>query len=248
MINTTSPNSLATMLSDWLQKTMHQYCSPVCDLCRLPLAPKQEFSIWCSSCQSYFQSTSRCQRCGLPTVTSTPMCGSCLTAPPLWSRLYCVGDYQAPLSNYISKLKYQRQFWHARNLAPLLTEKIDTKPEILTSVPMHWRRKWWRGFNHSEILAAEVAKLTGITYQHNVFKRCRPTKQQQGLNKSQRLSNLRGAFRLSSPPLAKHVAIIDDVVTTGSTVHHLCKLLLEAGVETIDIYCICRTPEPTDSH
>ena len=82
-----------------------------------------------------------------------------------------------------------------------------------------------------------------------LFRRSRSTASQQGLTKSARQSNLEDAFTLRNTNFStnddSHVAIIDDVVTTGSTVYQLCQLLLEVGVKRIDIYCICRTPEPS---
>jgi len=82
-----------------------------------------------------------------------------------------------------------------------------------------------------------------------LFKRIRSTASQQGLTKSARKSNLKGAFAMRNANFSaldySHIAIIDDVVTTGSTVYQLCQLLLEVGVKRIDIYCICRTPEPS---
>jgi predicted amidophosphoribosyltransferase len=65
------------------------------------------------------------------------------------------------------------------------------------------------------------------------------------MDKKQRKENVRQAFHLRKSINFEHVAIVDDVLTTGSTVHQLCELLLDAGVKTIDIYCICRTPEPS---
>ncbi|HAS6252855.1 TPA: ComF family protein [Vibrio vulnificus] len=112
---------------------------------------------------------------------------------------------------------------------------------------MHWRRQWLRGFNQSDVLAAQLARRLNRPFLAHAFTRLLHTPPQQGLNKQQRQRNLAGAFRLNRSALPhaipKHVAIVDDVVTTGSTVRQLCQLLLAVGVESIDIYCLCRTPE-----
>ncbi|MCK6263306.1 ComF family protein [Vibrio sp. ZSDE26] len=179
----------------------------------------------------------------MKTLTITPQCGECLRRPPLWSRLYCVGDYQPPLSHYIHQFKYQKQFWLAKPLIAQLNQNIDKKPELITYVPLHWKRYLHRGFNQSELLATQLSRTLKVPISNTLFTRTKSTPQQNGLNKQLRQQNLRKAFRLNHPLKQKHIAIIDDVVTTGSTTHHLCKLLLEAGVEKIDIYCICRTPE-----
>ncbi|MGC9401097.1 ComF family protein [Vibrio genomosp. F10 str. 9ZC157] len=265
--------NLALMLSDWLQKTMRMHLGCYCDLCQLPIhtplplktsdrehAKRKETtrqrigrndieweSIWCDSCKEHFAPTTRCSRCGLTTLTQTDQCGQCLAHPPLWSKLYCVGDYKLPLSSYVHRFKYQQQFWHAKPLAALLSERIDATPDLIASVPLHWQRQLMRGFNQSDLLAKQLGKRLDIEIEPNLFSRVKSTPQQKGLNKKQRQQNLRNAFRLNASPQQKHIAIFDDVVTTGSTIHHLCQLLLDAGVETIDIYCICRTPETDNS-
>lgn len=183
----------------------------------------------------------------MPTLLNVPQCGQCLASPPLWHRLYCVGDYIFPLNHTVHKLKYEGQFWQARNLSALLAPRIDEPAPLITSVPLHWQRRLTRGFNQSELLANQLSKqLINATCDHQLIKRKRATPQQKGLSKVQRKQNLQHAFALQRKPNQKHIAIVDDVVTTGSTIQQICKLLLEVGVERIDIYCICRTPEPKD--
>ncbi|WP_341866957.1 phosphoribosyltransferase family protein [Vibrio aquaticus] len=174
--------------------------------------------------------------------TAQSVCGTCLRDPPAWQRLYCVGSYQQPLSGYIHQFKYEGQFLQADKLATLLSPLIESPAEVVTSVPLHWQRYMKRGFNQSELLAVSLAKQLERPYVP-MFQRVQATQQQQGLSRQQRQVNLANAFKLKSVKNYQHVAIVDDVVTTGSTVHHLCKLLLDAGVKSVDIYCICRTPD-----
>jgi ComF family protein len=126
----------------------------------------------------------------------------------------------------------------------MFSERVEQPAQLVTCVPMHWRRYCLRGYNQSELLARSIARQFHIPYQ-SLFRRLRATPPQAGLSKAQRKENLFNAFSLRYQQVpTQHVAIVDDVLTTGSTVYHLCKLLLEAGVKTVDIYCICRTPEP----
>ncbi|EGU40493.1 putative amidophosphoribosyltransferase [Vibrio splendidus ATCC 33789] len=184
----------------------------------------------------------------MKTVTAVEQCGECLANPPPWHRLYCVGDYTFPAAGYIQQMKYADKFWFARDLSTLLASRIEEPAPLITSVPLHWRRYFHRGFNQSQLLARYTAQELKIGHAV-LFKRIRSTASQQGLTKSARKSNLRGAFAIRNTHFSaidySHVAIIDDVVTTGSTVYQLCQLLLEVGVKRIDIYCICRTPEPS---
>jgi ComF family protein len=198
----------------------------------------------------HFAQQHRCQRCGIKLDINTIVCGECLKKPPPWQRLYCVGDYDFPLSHYVHQMKYSGQFWLSRDLVKLLAAQIDHPAPIITSVPLHWQRYIHRGFNQSTYLANALAQELNCQ-SLTLFRRRRATPTQQGLSKTQRQRNLRNVFSLRNKDVMKviakgdaHVAIIDDVVTTGSTVYQLCQLLLEVGVKRIDIYCICRTPEP----
>lgn len=233
------------MLSQWLHKCIHRSVQAQCDLCRLPI-DNSRGAYWCLSCQDLMKEEHQCARCGLPFDISTTSCGQCLTSPPLWDRLYCVGQYQRPLSMYIHKLKHGNQFWQARNLAHLLAKKVVQPPDSITSVPLHWQRHLKRGFNQSELLASELSKLLAVPLEPKLFSRVQSTKQQQGLSKTQRLHNVQRAFQLNRAPQSEHIAIVDDVVTTGATVNQLVKLLRNQNVKTIDIYCISRTSDSYD--
>ena len=238
------------MLSDWLQKHTPRLVTPQCHLCKLPKLPQDAHPKWCNHCLMHFAQQHRCQRCGIKLDINAIVCGECLKKPPPWQRLYCVGDYDFPLSHYVHQMKYSGQFWLSRDLVKLLVTQIDHPAPIITSVPLHWQRYIHRGFNQSTYLANALAQelhCQSLT----LFRRRRATPTQQGLSKTQRQRNLRNVFSLRNKDVMKviakgdaHVAIIDDVVTTGSTVYQLCQLLLEVGVKRIDIYCICRTPEP----
>lgn len=234
------------MLIDWLRKTTAPLLHAECPLCRLAIDIAHPFGL-CSACQEWLDHGHRCARCGLPTLSAVDQCGECLRQPPAWQTLYCVGDYHFPLSDAVHQLKYQGQFWQAPRLAALLAAQISEPAPLLCSVPLHWRRRWQRGFNQSDLLAQHLANRLNTQYDRHLFARRLSTPHQQGLSKKQRETNLHRAFVLSHLPTQNHVAIVDDVVTTGSTVRHLCHLLLDVGVQRIDIYCICRTPESKDS-
>ncbi|OED64963.1 amidophosphoribosyltransferase [Vibrio splendidus ZS-139] len=181
-------------------------------------------------------------------MLTVEQCGQCLSQPPPWHRLYCVGDYTFPTARYIQQMKYADKFWFARDLSKLLASRIQHPATLITSVPLHWTRYIHRGFNQSQLLAHYTAQELNIK-NAVLFRRSHSTPSQQGLTKSARQSNLKDAFTLRNTNFSAidypHIAIIDDVVTTGSTVYQLCQLLLEVGVKRIDIYCICRTPEPS---
>ncbi|USD65175.1 phosphoribosyltransferase family protein [Vibrio sp. SCSIO 43136] len=227
-----------------LQSLIHRHITPNCALCGQKLAPNDGASLWCASCLTMLHPAPHCRRCGLPTAVMQPHCGQCLTNPPPWQRIYHLGHYQPPLSHLIGQMKFHHQFWLANSLAPLLASTIESPAPLLLSVPLHWRRFVQRGYNQSHHLALALEKsLPDSRYQPKLFERCRHTPYQRKLDRKARLTNLEHAFRLREKPHQKHVAIVDDVVTTGSTVRQLCQLLLDVEVEKIDIYCLSRTPE-----
>jgi ComF family protein len=175
-----------------------------------------------------------------------------MTNPPPWQRLFCVGDYHYPLSGYIRQLKHQNQPQLARDLSWLLAKQIPSPAPFITSVPLHWQRQLKRGFNQSALLSTHLTRHLNqsghqVRCDNRLFRRIKATQPQQTLDKQQRLRNLNGVFRLNHKPAVSHIAIVDDVVTTGSTLRYLCQQLLDIGIESIDIYCICRTPEPSSS-
>lgn len=252
-----------TLLHMTLLQKIKQRLPRQCHLCRLTIVQnihhgndddgstsQPPFHLWCDHCVARLQHTSsRCQRCGLSTLTPVEQCGQCLSHPPLWDKLYCISDYQAPLKQYIQALKYQKQFWLAADLSGLLAPIIKTPAPELIPVPLHWQRLLTRNFNQSEELAHQLVaqwQKQGIhcTVNNQVFRRTQATGQQKGLNRKDRLRNVRHAFELRQSPAYQHVALVDDVVTTGSTLLPLCRALRRCKVETIEVYCLSRTPEP----
>lgn len=224
-----------------IKKVIAPHLHRLCDICELPLQADED--LWCRHCQSQFLNQPCCSRCGLPTDIPTRRCGECIIHPPLWQRLYCLGGYQYPLDREVRNIKYHHQFWRLMPLVSKLSQQIDNPAPLIIGVPLHWTRRWRRGFNQSDLLAKQLAQQLGMTYQADLFVRTQATPYQRGLNKSQREVNLYDAFAFHriNLPLPEHVAICDDVVTTGSTVNKLCQLLLDVGVKRIDIYCLCRT-------
>ncbi|WP_261816449.1 ComF family protein [Vibrio gallicus] len=231
--------SLHAYVRDNLIRLTGNYCS-VCG-CRIESATTS----WCSACLKLIDEKPRCLRCGIEQERTVEICGQCVTYAVAWDQMYCVSNYQTPLSDYVKKVKYARQFWHVMLLARLLSERIKQPAPILLSVPTHWRRLCWRGFNQSDYLAYYLAPHIGARYLSNALIRTRHTKMQMALSRHNRLRNLKQAF-IVNPKLIKYiqdaerVAIVDDVVTSGATVTEICRVLRRHGVKRIEVYCVCR--------
>ncbi len=228
----------------WIRRSIQKLGVSHCDFCSQAMPPSE--TIWCQACLDLIKTVPRCQRCGLQTEHETDVCGECLLHPPQWDRLYCVSDYSDPLRKYINKLKYTQQFWLAQDLGVLLSKHIPEPAPLILPVPLHWKRFWWRSYNQSDhlgwTLEREFNLKSSTTHCNNkILKRVKATRPQQGLSRSFRQTNLLGAFKITKPIKEKHVALVDDVVTTGATINLLCVELRKSGVERIDVYTVCRT-------
>ncbi|WP_077649616.1 ComF family protein [Salinivibrio kushneri] len=243
MISAITPRRFTRLLTHWRGKLLPSQC-PVCHL-SLDAAPESATpALCCAACWDAHYSYCLCQCCGLPVPTPQARCGVCLSHPPAWDRLVAISAYEDPLPQLIHAFKYQQAFELAMPFARQLSERIHHPAPVLLPVPLHWRRRWQRGFNQSVHLAWALADHLDTQVADNVLVRHRHTAPQQGLSRQARLSNLKHAFAISGELPGSHVAIIDDVVTTGQTVSQLCRLLRRAGAETIDIYCLARTDLP----
>ncbi|WP_318371094.1 DNA utilization protein GntX [Enterobacter sp.] len=220
----------------------------LCWLCRMPLV----LARWgiCSVCtQALKMQINVCPQCGLPATCGVFPCGRCLQKPPPWQALVAVNDYLPPLSTLIHRLKFLRQPDIAGALARLLLLAAQNArrqqghpwPDRLIAVPLATRRQWQRGFNQSDLLCRPLARWLGCEYDPCAIKRIRATPVQHHLRARLRRQNVKNAFRLELPVRGLHIAIVDDVVTTGSTAAEIAHLLLRSGAATVQVWCLCRT-------
>jgi len=187
-----------------------------------------------------------CPQCGLPSADSNVPCGRCLQKPPPWQRLVAINDYQPPLSTLIHHFKFSGQPELAPALARLLLLAVRQNamrpiPQQLISVPLWQRRHWRRGYNQSELLCQALAKWLPCEFNSRALTRTRPTATQHQLSARLRKQNLKNAFQLELPVQGRHMVVVDDVVTTGSTVAEISRLLLRNGAASVQVWCLCRT-------
>lgn len=221
--------------------------------CLLCLAPCGHHAQICLPCRDDLpRISSPCEQCALPlpNLTQSRFCAHCLHRTPAFSHTFCPFLYAFPVSRLIAKFKHQQQFALGHLLAQLwledyLQSPTRATPALLMPVPLHRQRRWTRGFNQSRLLAETWSKALDIRLHDDLYRR-RDTPSQQGLSAIQRRRNLRGAFAISHPELVrgKHIALVDDVMTTGTTANALAAILLRAGATRVDIWCLARTPAP----
>ena len=132
--------------------------------------------------------------------------------------------------------------WMTRAGKQLLTEA-----DILVPVPLHWQRGWSRRYNQSGALAQVISGQSGVNVASEALRRVRATEQQIGLSRSQRASNVQGAFKIASDRMAdiqgRRVILIDDVLTTGATVDACARALLRAKAAQVDVLVFARVVE-----
>lgn len=219
-----------------------------CWLCRQPLRVAQQGI--CSYCLRQLPRLPPCcPCCGLPSGDNRWACGRCVQKPPPWQALIFAGDYISPYRQLITRFKYQQVPELAPALARLLLlrwlqahrEQHLNKPDVILAVPLQNQRCWRRGYNQSDLLARPLAHWLRCDYRPAALRRVRATAPQRQLTARQRRRNLRAAFRCDENVAGKHIALLDDVVTTGSTVREIATLLKAQGIASLQIWCICRT-------
>ncbi len=224
--------------------TINSYCW----LCHLPLALSATGI--CGSCQRRLPPRPPlCRRCGLPAPPDTPECGRCIQKPPPWQHLVCAGDYRPPLSRLLHKFKFSGHTALSVMLARLILlsfleqhrEHGLRKPDVLLCVPLHRQRLRQRGFNQSALLARPLAHWLSCEFAADALRRNRKTAVQHQLNISQRKNNLRNAFCVEKALAGRHVALVDDVITSGSTAGEISRILTQSAVASIQLWCLCRT-------
>ncbi|HEX9207898.1 MAG TPA: hypothetical protein VF851_06655 [Steroidobacteraceae bacterium] len=152
------------------------------------------------------------------------------------------------MSQLVLDLKYEAALANARVLGTLLGDAIERERlhdavEVIVPMPLHVDRLFDRGFNQSHEIARFTARRLGLASAPGLLRRHRPTRPQVGLSRDERIDNVRGAFAADRVRLAgRRVALLDDVVTTGSTVAEAARALLAAGAAAVDAWAVARAP------
>jgi ComF family protein len=198
----------------------------------------------------------RCCLCGFAGASlDLDLCDYCLVDLP-WIESpagTCVAlRYEHPVDEMIRRLKYQGTLMYARVLGVLLAQVVaelgTPLPRLLVPVPLHGGRWRERGFNQAAAIGRHAGRLLEIPVARHAVERVRDTPSQTALDVNERRLNVRGAFALrAGRPRqrlleAGHVAIVDDVITTGSTVNELRAVLLAAGVQRVDLWAVAHAP------
>ena len=176
-----------------------------------------------------------CVQCALPLASKNAqdvLCGRCLTQPPAYDAIHSLFRYEAAIIAMVHQFKFHQRLLYARLFGTMMAAELkriirqtQQKPDCIIPVPLHASRIRQRGFNQSAELAKILSRQLQIPLDTVSVKRVRKTTTQTGLKAKQRRQNIKGAFALQKPLAAEHILLVDDVVTTGSTVNELARLL-----------------------
>ncbi len=229
------------MVDKWLINAQAWWLPPRCQLCGARGDDGQDI---CRPCRLELPWRGPgCWRCG-EVLTEEGCCGRCQHDPPAFEQSYAVFDYAEPVGHLIHELKFNARLHVARLLGELMAQDLAARvvelPDLLIPVPLHARRIRQRGFNQSVELGRFVARGLGVAMLRDGCRRLRATAPQVGKSAQARRRNLVAAFDVSADVAGQRVALLDDVMTTGSTADLLAQTLKRAGARHVQVWVCAR--------
>lgn len=193
---------------------------------------------------------SSCLKCGHtvgPHVNTAEGCSVCRRTPYAFQSVYRLGVYEGRLRDAVLRMKTSSgdalsQMMGRVSRAILAERLIAARIDLVVPVPLHWRRKWARGYNQSLEMAEEMAAGLGVPCLRKCLQRIRHTPQQLQPSASARRENIRGAFRVNRGAnlSGKRILLVDDVMTTGSTASEAARMLHQAGAQEVVVAILAR--------
>ncbi len=213
----------------------------VTSLCLLCGATATESNI-CPGCRADLPwlDANVCSSCAHP-LAAPGLCGRCIAEPPHYDTVVASCRYAFPLDGLIQAYKYSGRLVAGAALASLFANRVQQRPDLIVPVPLTAQRLRERGFNQALELARALGQQIGAPVNAQLCVKTRDTAPQTRLPWKQRRKNIRGAFVVEGGVAGRHVAVVDDVLTTGATLSELARNLKRAGAATVTGYVIART-------
>jgi len=231
---------------EWTGRVLRALLPLRCLLCGAPGSGRD----LCEGCARDFpRNDVCCPRCALPLKAPAPVCGECIEREPPFASAWVPFRYAHPLDLLEARFKFRGDLAAGRVLAELMIEhalcETPPRPDLIVTVPLHISRLRERGYNQAFELARPLARSLGIPIERDLLQRVRATPAQTGLDAASRRRNLRRAFAVpATNAVPAHVALFDDVMTTGATLRECARTLRRAGVARVDVWALARAPQP----
>lgn len=216
-------------------------------ICRLCNQYHRQALAICKNCiESFIPLGTACQYCANPLPDKGfSICGACIRQRPHFDDVCVAYRFEEPLRGLIHEFKYQQGLYLTKTLTTIIGHALAKetplfKPECLIPIPMHPSRLKERGFNQAAVLAKALARQYDIPCNLRHCKKIINTAAQASLNSRERRMNLRKSFTVKPLPYT-HVALVDDLLTTGSTANELAAMLKKSGVKRVSLWCCART-------
>jgi ComF family protein len=229
-----------------IQARFHRLASQLlnpalCLGCEHALEPGHYFCVNCITELKRLENP--CILCGLENQTSGNLCAACLYDPPRWQKLVAPLKYQGLARDLLIQFKFSESLHLATSLLnavidPFIVDKPF--PEVLLPVPLHRNRLLDRGYNQAFEIARIMSNWLDIPVDTSALRRIRDTDSQSGLSAYKREKNILKAFSYQPSKSYSHVAVVDDIITTGSTANEITKTLHRGGVEYVQIWGLAR--------
>ncbi|MCL1915827.1 MAG: ComF family protein [Desulfovibrionaceae bacterium] len=246
---------IASIRDAW-QNLLEQLKEQRCRVCLAPMsvrpvseeAPEARACGICANCLAGFpwRAAPACPMCGefLPLAE---LCPHCQLSPKPWRQAYFLAAYSGTLRDLVRRIKFNGQLSLAEGLGMLLAVRSGLAEkradyDRITPVPLHPRRQATRGFNQALEIARPLAATLGIPLSFNSLLRVEDTRPQSGLTRKKRAENLRQAFTADDSWQNLRILLVDDVLTTGATLHAAASALLRGGALYVDVAALARTP------
>ncbi|MCK5666683.1 MAG: ComF family protein [Thiotrichaceae bacterium] len=223
-----------------IRQNLSQILNPgLCLTCGIPISSTDYI---CPNCIDALPPVPNpCCCCGLPNKATGQICPSCLNQPPRWQTMIAPLIYTGWTRKIIQDLKFNEQLYNANVLLTHIQSYYkNSHVDVLLPVPLHKSRLLERGYNQAEEIASVLSRLLKIPIDRNSLKRIKATQAQSGLSLNKRQQNILKAFEFAPQQQYKSVALIDDIITSGSTMTEICKVLKKSGVQQIQVWSLAR--------
>ena len=239
----------------WLARLGRALWAPRCLVCTEPAAGRIDL---CGRCEATLPwMPPACLACAMPLPAAAPaagaappwhpgrLCSACQHAPPPLAETHAAFLYGFPLDRLLPRLKFHRDLAAGRLLALAMAAAFSPhpRPQALVPVPLHRARLRQRGYNQALELARPLGRRLDLPVRADLLRRARDTRAQSRLDADARAANLRDAFEVPARrAVPAHVALVDDVMTTGATLHAAADALMDAGADRVDAWVCARAP------